>query len=74
MHGRGIDAAYVLFDGILTNPWKHHHMYWSYYPLSYAYYKVEAVEEHVGTFLDDPLNGKLLIFAHHKNVIERLCR
>ena len=43
-------------------------------PLPYAYYKVEAVEEHVGTFLDDPLNGKLLIFAHHKNVIERLCR
>ena len=34
--------------------------------------KVDMVLQSVETFLADPLSGKLLIFAHHKKVLDRL--
>jgi hypothetical protein len=34
--------------------------------------KIEAVLPHIHAFLANPLNGKLLVFAHHKAVLDRL--
>lgn len=34
--------------------------------------KVDAILEHVEEFLANPVSGKLLIFAHHKKVLDRL--
>jgi SNF2-related domain/Helicase conserved C-terminal domain len=34
--------------------------------------KVEGVIPHIGTFLDDIMSGKLLVFAHHRNVLDKI--
>jgi SNF2 family DNA or RNA helicase len=34
--------------------------------------KVDSILTHVEVFLSNPLSGKLLIFAHHKKVLDRL--
>ncbi len=36
--------------------------------------KLEAVLPFVGDFLSDKLKGKLLIFGHHRNVLDGICR
>jgi SNF2 family DNA or RNA helicase len=35
--------------------------------------KCPAVLQHVQAFLDDPRTGKLLIFAHHRSVVSKIC-
>jgi SWI/SNF-related matrix-associated actin-dependent regulator 1 of chromatin subfamily A len=34
--------------------------------------KAPSILQHVETFLSDPLSGKLLIFAHHKKVLDAM--
>ena len=34
--------------------------------------KLQGILDHIGIFLDNPISGKLLIFAHHRVVLDRL--
>ena len=36
--------------------------------------KVDMILQHMNTFLSDPLSGKLIVFAHHKKVLDRISR